>query len=193
MQVKLSPFHILWFNFIVVNLQGRSFQSLELLLSCGVVSNSCIPMDCSSPGSSVHVISQARILEWVAISFSKGSSLPRDRTHISCIVGRFFTTEPPGKPQPLETQSQTRRKQTYPHLPTWDSIRNKGKGRSWHSIVVFHLLIHKLQVKYWLSLTMIWLWSIASPHISFQMAPMLRWLGWPGADKLPTLGSEQGL
>ena len=41
MQVKLSPFHILWFNFIVVNLQGKSFQSLELLLlSCGVVSNS---------------------------------------------------------------------------------------------------------------------------------------------------------
>ena len=43
------------------------------------------PMDCSTPGSSVHGISQARILEWVAISFSKGSSWPRGRTHTSCI------------------------------------------------------------------------------------------------------------
>ena len=45
----------------------------------------CDPMDCSPPGSSVHGISQARILEWVAISFSRGSSQSRDRTHISCI------------------------------------------------------------------------------------------------------------
>ena len=43
------------------------------------------PVDCSPPGSSVHGISQARILEWVAISFSRGSSGPRDRTHISHI------------------------------------------------------------------------------------------------------------
>ena len=58
----------------------------------------CDPMDCSLPGSSVHGIFQARILEWLAISFSRGSSWPRDRTHISCITGRFFITEPPGKP-----------------------------------------------------------------------------------------------
>ena len=49
------------------------------------------PMDCNLPGSSVHGISQARILEWVAISFSRGSSQPRDRTRVSCIAGRFFT------------------------------------------------------------------------------------------------------
>ena len=42
-------------------------------------------MDCSPPGSSVHVTSQARVLEWVAISFSRGSSQPRDRTHISSV------------------------------------------------------------------------------------------------------------
>ena len=48
-------------------------------------------MDCSLPGSSVHGTSQARILEWVAISFSNGSSWPRVRTQISCIVVRFFT------------------------------------------------------------------------------------------------------
>ena len=45
----------------------------------------CDPMDCSLPGSSVHGIIPARILEWVAISSSRGSSQPRDRTHISCI------------------------------------------------------------------------------------------------------------
>ena len=55
-------------------------------------------MDCSPPGSSIHGILQARILEWVTILFSRGSSRPRDQTCVSYIVGRFFTTEPPGKP-----------------------------------------------------------------------------------------------
>ena len=66
------------------------------LISC--VQVFCDPMDCSPPGSSVHGIPQARILERVAISFSRGSSQPRDQTYISCIAGRFFATEPPGKP-----------------------------------------------------------------------------------------------
>ena len=48
------------------------------VLSLSVVSDSCNPMDCSPPGSSVHGILQARILEWVAISFSRRSSQPRD-------------------------------------------------------------------------------------------------------------------
>ena len=55
---------------------------------------------CGLPGCSVHGILQASILEWVAISFSRGSSQPRDQTHISCIAGGFFTAEPPGKPNP---------------------------------------------------------------------------------------------
>ena len=54
-------------------------------------------MDCSLPRSSVHGIFQARVLEWVAISFSRGSSQPRDQTWVSRIVGRRFTIEPPGK------------------------------------------------------------------------------------------------
>ena len=49
------------------------------------------PMKCSLPGSSVHGILQARILERVAILFSRGSSHPRDRTQVSCTAGRFFT------------------------------------------------------------------------------------------------------
>ena len=55
----------------------------------------CDPMDYSPPGFSVHGISQARILEWVAISSSRESSRPRDRTCISCVpalAGEFFTT-----------------------------------------------------------------------------------------------------
>ena len=51
----------------------------------------CDQMDCSLPGSSVHGVIQARIMEWVAISFSRGSSWPRDWTQVSCIVGRHFT------------------------------------------------------------------------------------------------------
>ena len=51
----------------------------------------CDPMHCSWPGFSVHGILQARILEWVATSFSRGSSWPRDRTQVSCAAGRFVT------------------------------------------------------------------------------------------------------
>ena len=56
-------------------------------LSCPTL---CNPVDCSSPGSSIHGILRARILEWVAISFCRGSSQPRDRTQVSCIAGRRF-------------------------------------------------------------------------------------------------------
>ena len=66
------------------------FRHLKVLVaqSCPTLCNS---MDCSLPGSSVHGILQARILEWIAIPFSQGSSWPRDWTRVSCIAGRFFT------------------------------------------------------------------------------------------------------
>ena len=67
---------------------------LLLNLSC-MLKETCLtlrkPMDCSPPVSSVQGILQARILEWVATSFSRGSSRPRDRTRVSYIAGRFFT------------------------------------------------------------------------------------------------------
>ena len=56
------------------------------------MSDSCDPMDCSMPGSSVRGILQARILEWVALSFFRGSSWPRNQTWVSCIAGRWFTS-----------------------------------------------------------------------------------------------------
>ena len=62
----------------------------------------CDPMDYSSPGSSVHGIVPARIQEWVAIPFSRGSSRPRDWTLVSCMADRFFiiwvTREAPSAP-----------------------------------------------------------------------------------------------
>ena len=51
----------------------------------------CDPMDCRPPSFSVHGILQARILEWIAIPFFRGSSQPKDWTQISCIAGRLFT------------------------------------------------------------------------------------------------------
>ena len=69
----------------------------------------CDPLNCSLPGSSVLGILQARVLEWVAIFFSRGSSRP----WISYTAGRFFTTESPGKPW-------------NPILETWDSVRQPG-------------------------------------------------------------------
>ena len=60
-----------------------------------LIAQSCLtlgnPMDCGPPGSSVHEILQARILEWVTISFSRGSFWPRDQTQVSYIAGRLLT------------------------------------------------------------------------------------------------------
>ena len=70
-------------------------DSRACMLSCSVTADSLRPR---GPDSSVQGILQARLLEWVATSFSRGSSPPRDWTHVSCLVGRFFTAEPPGKP-----------------------------------------------------------------------------------------------
>ena len=86
----------------------RTFRIYSLCAcNCHAQSLSCVqlfcdPMDCSLPGSSVYGIPQAKILEWVAISSSRGSSQPRDQIHVSwgsCIVGGFSSAEPPGNPQ----------------------------------------------------------------------------------------------
>ena len=79
--------------------------------SCQIL---CNLMDYSLPGSSVHVNFQARILEWVAIFFSRGSSQPRDRTHISrtsCTAGGFFATVPPGESILIQDESKRGRLQ----------------------------------------------------------------------------------
>ena len=65
----------------------QSESESEVAQSCLTL---CDPVDWSPPGSSVHGVLQARILEWVAISFSKGSSQPRNRSHVSHGAGRRF-------------------------------------------------------------------------------------------------------
>ena len=66
----------------------------EVAQSCPAL---CDPMDCSPPGSSVHGVLQARILEWVAVPSSRGIFPTQGSNRVSCIAGRFFT-EPPGEP-----------------------------------------------------------------------------------------------
>ena len=69
----------------------------------------CDPMDYT-----VHRILQARILEWVAFPFSRGSSQPRDQTQVSHIVGGFFTNEPQGKPKNTEVGSLSLLQRIFP-------------------------------------------------------------------------------
>ena len=86
----------------------------------------CDPMDSSPPGSSVHEILQARLLEWVAMPFSRGSSRPRDRTHVSCgscLAGGFFTAEPLGK-------AENKR------------VLSKLSGNRWVVLCIFPLWFH---------------------------------------------------
>ena len=66
-----------------------------VIQSCPIL---CNPVDCSPPNSSVHGILQARLLEWVAMPFSRESSQPRDRTQVSALQVDSLLSEPPGKP-----------------------------------------------------------------------------------------------
>ena len=73
-------------------LQHSSRVKVLVIQSCPTL---CDPMDRSPPGSSVHGIPQARVLEWVAIPFSRGSSQPRDWILVSCTAGNSLLFEPP--------------------------------------------------------------------------------------------------
>ena len=96
-KIDYKCYHLLWcpqtncltflcLSFLICKLGTHTHT--EVAQSCPTL---CDPMDCSPPGSSVHGIFQAWILEWVDISFSRGSSWARDRTQVSRIVGRRFT------------------------------------------------------------------------------------------------------
>ena len=105
-RISFSPHlistHTLLFLFII----SSSITILRIMWWCALMaliwislitvlvshmSDSLQPHLCSPPGSSVHEILQARMLEWVAIPFSKGFYWPRDQTCVSCITGGFFT------------------------------------------------------------------------------------------------------
>ena len=81
----------------------KSESESEVAQSCPTL---CDPTDGNLSASAVHGIFQARILEWAATSFSRGSSQPRDQTRMSCTAGRFFTVEPSVKPRRQETKGR---------------------------------------------------------------------------------------
>ena len=88
---------------------GPLSLGMWLVHAQSLMSDSLQLMDCSPPGSFVHGIFQAGILEWFATSFSKGPSQPRDRTHVSCIssVGRCILYHlPPRKPKDDQSHRQ---------------------------------------------------------------------------------------
>ena len=81
-----------------IHLRSDNFKGYIACLVAQSCLTVCNTLDHGSLGYSVHGILQARIQDWLAIPFSRGSSQPRNQTWISCIAGRFFTSEPPGKP-----------------------------------------------------------------------------------------------
>ena len=84
----LISFRMDWLDLLAVQGTLKSLlQHHSSLQSCLIL---CNPMNCSLPGFYVHGILQARILELVVISFFRGSSLPSDQTHVSCLAGGFF-------------------------------------------------------------------------------------------------------
>ena len=105
-----SLLQIVSFSFYWVRIQWRAEQEsklsddsacmcAKLLQSCPTL---CNPMDYSPPDSSVHGILQAKIVEWLAMLLSRGSSWPRDKTQVTCVsdtAGWFFTTKHWGSPQ----------------------------------------------------------------------------------------------
>ena len=89
----------------------------------------CNPMDCNPLGTSPHAIFQARILEWVAISYSRHNPNLRIEPRSPAVAGRFFTTEPPGKP----------RKSTIPQS-LCNSMDSSPPGSSVHGILQARML-----------------------------------------------------
>ena len=139
--------HIRLANEFIVNPHFTSVCMRALWLqSCLTL---CDPMDCSPPGSSVHEILQTRILEWVAVPSSGGSSPPRNWTCVSCIAGGFITAEPRDKspfPSTLlylvsdamakfhhgwSSISQLFQRMNFGHCYTWNKIWTQGSEQQW--------------------------------------------------------------
>ena len=125
---------------LMVGLLCTVFVDQELHVEVKLVTQLCLtpcnPIDCSLSGSSVHGILQAIILEWVAISFSRGSSRPRDQTWVSSTVGRFFTIWAPREDQELYECSM---------IISYFSLLPKLSEYTYHLYFVFKSLLNLLQ------------------------------------------------
>ena len=131
----------------------------EVAQSCPTL---CHPMDCSLLHSSVHGILQARILKWVAISFSRGSSQPRDQTWVSRIVGRQFTVWATSKN--IDTEGWRYIQNFLKEYAWWVDLK---MSRKWSFISFLETLIapHKyLSEAKWLKLECIYLYMHTRTH-----------------------------
>ena len=102
---ELISFRMDWFDLLAVQgtlkslLSHHSFKGVKVIQLCPTL---CDPRDCSPRDFSVYGILLARILQWVVISPSRGSSRSRDQTQVCFIAGGFLLSEPPGKPSSKE-------------------------------------------------------------------------------------------
>ena len=126
------------------------------------------PMEYSLPCSSLHGILQARILEWVAMPSSRGSSQPRDGTRDSCGSCRFFTSEPPGKPKE-HTAAAAKSLQLCMGSPPGSPIPGILQARTleWVAISFSNAWKWKVKVK---SLSRVWL--LATAWTAAYQAPL---------------------
>ena len=139
-----------WGNSLINQQAGKHYLRVVVVI---LIPKSCLilwdPGDRSLPGFSVHWIFQARILEWVAISFSRESSWPRDWTRVFCISRWiFFTTEPPGKPlEGKSSRNQSNLGGTLDSYPsTWKHTgaaihRDTQRNLSFRSLVINYLCL----------------------------------------------------
>ena len=101
LNLKVSLYRIFGLALLTSPSEDKLWEKTVKLLVAQSYLTLCDLMDWSPPSFSVHGILQARILEWVAILFSRGSSQLRDRTWVSSIAGRLLPSEPSGKPTTL--------------------------------------------------------------------------------------------
>ena len=114
------------------------FREREFVYICSVVFNSLQPHAYSLPGSSVHGIFQVRIMEWFAISSSRGSSWPRDWTHVSwvsCCVGGFFTCWAIIITESMNPKTSYSLEASF----EWDQNLNAWRSQSWVHVLSLHL------------------------------------------------------
>ena len=145
---------LIGWSYIGCNQKDQSFHQQPVLYV--LVAQLCPtlwdPKDCSPPGFSVHGILQARLLEWIAIPFSRGSSWPRNWTLVSCIAGRFFTTWATGNsncPTCIRPTASTNSMQQildfnrlyFPPSDTQESVKSEGIS---HSVMFDSLWPHGL-------------------------------------------------
>ena len=109
----------------------------------------CDPMNCSPPGSSSHGILQARILEWVAIPFSRGSSQPRDRTPVSHTAGRFFTVWATREACLKLSETFNLKQKKTKKTKTVSLKHHKGKYNKMRSACILYSLV--LGISHWMS------------------------------------------